>query len=165
MKRLTLSLFSLFFCTIILAQKTIKQPNNAYAFFKVHLPGRMKVDEENNKTTPKILIERLIYVESNIKSKPIVEKVLYNNKEFKVAETLFVGPKVNVGLKTNSEHPTILNATKNKTFWVLKFETKPMTEKDFGKNILKINITYSVEKVKSTILLKEETELLTPEAQ
>jgi hypothetical protein len=165
MKLIFSLLFTLFFSTNILAQKTISTNKNAFAYYKAHLPGMIKFEDENNKIPPKINIERFIYIECKIKSKPLIEKVLYNNKELKITESVLVGPKVNIGLKTNAEFPTILKASKNKIFWILKLENKSVSEKDFGKNINKIKITYTVEKVFGTILLNEETELLTPEAQ
>ncbi len=159
-----------FFYSIILAicitnanaQIQTNPIKRAAAFYKSYLPGAQRVDENGTPIRPVPFLERFIYLECKIGSKPLLECVLYNNNKFKVLDLTLAGPKIKVGIKTNTGTPIELIAKKGYHYWLIRVEQKQMGD-DAGKALQTITIKTKFGTKYFNYLLKEETELVAPE--
>ena len=155
----------LLICIGIKAQSKNTPIKSVEAFYKAYLPGQQRVDENGMPIKGKATIERFLYVEFKTGTKLQAEEVTYNNKKFKILETILVGQKAKVGIKINAEKVTELVAKKGYTFWLITLESKDKDDNDMGKALKNINVKVKVGTKYFNFSSKEETEILAPEMQ
>ena len=161
-------IFTLIFSFIFFgtqAQVQVSPIKSVQAFYKAYIQGQQRVDENGKPVKGKVSVERFLYVELKTGAKLIAEEITYNNKNIKIIETILIGQKAKVGIKTNSGLVTELTAKKGYTYWLVTLENRNKDEKDMGKALKNINIKAKVGIKYFNFSIKEETELLAPEMQ
>ena len=91
----------------------------AYAFVTSFTPGRAQTDENGRHINPGPVTERFIYVETNYKSKPLIDSVLYNGELFSGTITEIKETKHNAGIKKVNGQAFIISSKKGNNLWRL----------------------------------------------
>ncbi|MBL0056825.1 MAG: hypothetical protein IPP31_11725 [Chitinophagaceae bacterium] len=95
----------------------------AHAFYTVHMPGTIRVDEQGNQVRPDPLIERVIYLESVGNKMPVSLTVSYDNKTLKASLERVMENEVIAGKTVLNQTEYRIKATKGYSLWKLQLET------------------------------------------
>ena len=134
----------------------------AVAFFTVSLPGMIPEDGNGNKIRPLPLIERFIYIESNYKSKPRIDSVLYNSLYFISSVDSVHQNKITAGVNAATGIPVVITAKKGNRLWKVNLQQRAgsfLAHED----LKKILFTATLGKVSIKQVINVETELAGPE--
>jgi len=131
-----------------------------YAFYTISVPGVQMADENGNPIPPKVDIGRFIYIECCGTGKPVIEKVLYDNKILSATLNAVKGSAVIPGSELSKNNEFKITAKKGNSLWKVELQipgTDPMPEQDC-KNIV---IKYKVKGKTRILKLVKETHLMT----
>jgi hypothetical protein len=159
MKNIVISIFLLVSVLASYAQSNCNI-KKAYAFYTISVPGVQMADENGNPIPPKVDIGRFIYVECSGTRKPVIEKVLYDNKILSATLTAVKGNSVIPGSELSKNNDLKITAKKGNRLWKVELQTAgtdSMPEQDC-KNIV---IKYNVKGKASILKLLKETRLMT----
>jgi hypothetical protein len=136
---------------------------NAWAFYTSSLPGMIMQDENGNKARPKPTIGRLIYIETNYKSKPKVDSVWYNGVLFKVSIDSVKEKKIAAGINAATGLPITITPKKSNQIWLINLQQasgEPVLPEQVKKIVIKCRLGNTV--VKQTVI--REVQLSVPDA-
>ena len=160
MKKITGILALVFFTVCGNAQNYKIQ--KAYAFVTSFTPGRAQTDENGKRINPETVTERFIYVETNYKSKPVIDSVLYNGELFAGTITEIKEIKYNAGIKKVNGQAVIISLKKGNNLW--RLDLQPAINKtQLQPGVKKIIIKGKLGKTNFRYLLNNETELSSPD--
>jgi len=94
-----------------------------YAFYTVHMPGTIRVDEQGNQVRPDPMVERVIYLEAAPSLKIMPDSVLYGSRYSKLSTERLKGLQVNAGKQSGDGKYFKFTARKGYVLWKLQLET------------------------------------------
>jgi hypothetical protein len=157
--------FILLFCCSNFIFGQTNTGNKGYAFYKAYLPGMQRLDENGNPETPRVTLERTIYLECKKTVKLKLVYVKYNQLTLKAILLKPAENKIVVGIKPTTGLPVVINARKGYIFWTLVLEPTLKIENAFGKSLNEISVKTIAGLKQIRFQLKKETELIAPETQ
>ncbi|MEQ1554248.1 MAG: hypothetical protein ABL929_08730 [Ferruginibacter sp.] len=159
-------IYTICFCLISFVgytqnKKVIK---SAKAFYKLTLPGMIKVNGNGQQITPTPSRERFIYIETFGKAKPILQKITYDALVYSFSLSNDDSTKTEIGIEPQSGKKIYLQPSKGNKLWKIYLVLKTGKENTTQKAKL-ITIKGIQNDAPFMYLIKNETELVAPESQ
>ncbi len=157
MKKIINTFLLLFFISNLFAQKPCGILN-ANAFYSVHLPGRMPVDENGlpRKVKPSIL--RTIFLTSNCSLAPAISKISYDNIGTRFSIEKAVAEEVS-SLSDNNGNKIIIPILRGSFLW--KLTIQEIGDIELPQNPKTISIFWKQKTKTNKLDIKKEVELAT----
>ena len=163
MRKMKKYCIAILLCTACSSYAQNYKIQKAVALFTVSLPGMIPEDGNGNKLRPVPTIERYIYIESNYKSKPRIDSVLYNSIYFVSTVDTVYQNKITVGVNTATGMPVIISAKKGNRLWKINLQ-QPAGSFLAHEDLKKILLKATLGKTKIKQLLNAEIQLNTYES-
>ena len=135
----------------------------AVAFYSISIPGMAHTDINGNRINPKPITERQIYFETNYKSKPNIDSILYNGIAYTGTLDTVKDTIITVGINSKTGKPIILIPQKGNSVWVINLN-QPTNEVDLSNTSIN-TIILKCKLGKNTIkqVITKEVQLNTPD--
>lgn len=115
----------------------------AAAFFTVFIPGMAQSDINGNIINPQPVTERFIYIETNYKSNPKIDSVLYNGIAFSCTIDSVKDKIINVGINAATGIPIVMVPQKGNRIWMISLQQPDgvnLTHTQFKKIVFKCKL-------------------------
>ena len=110
----------------------------AWAFKTESMPGMVMQDDNGNAINPTPIVERFIYIETNYKSQPKINAVLYNSTIYTATLTAVKEAKHQAGVTYNGNKPFFITPKKGNTLWRISMQPANSTPAPLSIKIISI---------------------------